>query len=287
MRGISLKMIEKTSTTDRAPPETFDGLRQRVRDRFPQLSPHLQRIARASLEEPNRIALNTTQVIAEGLQIQPSTLIRFAKEFGYSGFSDFQRVFRHRLIEGEADVRGRVLDDSANMPPQDARALLDAAIAAHMETLKTFSETCDVDKLAAAIRMLRSVRHVYIAGLRRSRPIAEYLHYGLIRAERACSMLDFTGGMAGPQIATITKQDLLVVIAFPPYSVPVVDVVMDAHVVGRRILAITDSEDSPLARHAELTLLVGSDSKSRLQPISAAIALVQILLTATTQDESV
>ena len=81
-------------------PNTFDALRHQIRDRFQDLSPHLQRIARASLEDPNRFALNTTQVIAASLQIQPSTLIRFAKEFGYAGFSDLQRVFRQRLIEG-------------------------------------------------------------------------------------------------------------------------------------------------------------------------------------------
>ncbi len=277
-------MNENSFTNGPAAPETFDGLRQRVRDRFPTLSPHLQRIARASLEEPNSFALNTTQVIADELEIQPSTLIRFAKEFGYKGFSEFQRVFRQRLIEGEAGVRGQVLEDSANMPPPDARALLDASVAAHMEALRHLSETCDLGDLATAIRMMRSARHVYIAGLRRSRPIAEYLHYGLLRAERACSMLDFSGGMAGPQIATISREDLLVAIAFPPYSVPVVEVVMDADVVGRRILTITDSTESPLARHAETALLVGSESKSRLQPISAAIALAQTLITATAQD---
>lgn len=284
MRAIPIGMKEENLVNGPAAPETFDGLRQRIRDRFPTLSPHLQRIARASLEEPNSFALNTTQVIADELKIQPSTLIRFAKEFGYKGFSEFQRVFRQRLIEGQAGVRGQVLEDSANLPPPDAKALLDASVSAHMEALRNLSESCNLDDLATAIRMMRSARHVYIAGLRRSRPIAEYLHYGLLRAERACSMLDFSGGMAGPQISTISRDDLLVAIAFPPYSVPVVEVVMDADVVGRRILTITDSEASPLAQHAELALFIGSESKSRLQPISAAIALVQTLITATGED---
>jgi len=88
--------------------------------------------------------------------------------------------------------------------------------------------------------------------------------------------------MAGPQIATIGSEDMLVAIAFPPYSEPVVDVVMDAHVSGRRIVALTDSAGSPLARYSHVALLLGSDSASRLQPISGAIALVQALVTAIT-----
>lgn len=266
-----------------APPETFDALRQRIRDRFTLLSPHLQRIARASLEEPNGFAVKTTQVIAGELGIQPSTLIRFAKEFGYTGFSDLQRVFRQRLIEGQATVRNRVLARDEAAPPPDARAVLDASIAAQQDALKRLARECDPDALARAIQVMRPARHIYVAGLRRSRAIADYFHYGLIRGERASSMLDFAGGMAGPQISTIGAEDVLFAIAFPPYSQPVVDSVMDAHVSGRRIVCLTDEPDSPLAIRAEVALLLSSGAESRLQPISGALALIQTLVTAITQ----
>jgi len=264
-----------------APPRTFDALRQLVRDRFAELSPHLQRIARASLEEPNRIALNTTPVIAASLNVQPSTLIRFAKEFGYAGFSDLQRVFRQRLIEGEAAVRDQVLA-TGTAAADDIKALFDESIRAHEEALRRLASTCDLGAVTEATHILRRARHVYVAGLRRSRPVADYLVYGLVRGERSASHLDFAGGMAGPQIATFGVDDVLVAIAFPPYSKPVLDVVMDAHVSGRRIVAITDGPESPLARHSQVALFVPSDAASRLQPIGGTIALVHTLLTAVT-----
>lgn len=276
-------MKERPAPDTLAPPATFDALRQRVRDRFQDLSPHLQRIARASLEDPNGFALKTTPVIAAELGIQPSTLIRFAKEFHYAGFSDLQRVFRQRLIEGQATVRDKVLESDEAGPPLDARATLDACIAAHQEAIARLARDCDVEALARAIQMLRPARHIYVAGLRRSRPIADYLHYALIRGERAASLLDFAGGMAGPQIATIGREDVLFAIAFPPYSKPVVDAVLDAHVSGRRIVTLTDSVDSPLATYAEVALLLGTDTPSRFQPISGAVALVQTLVTAITR----
>ena len=279
-------MSERSVRVSSDPPETFDALRQRIRDRFPGLSPHLQRIARASLEEPNGFALNTTPVIAGELDIQPSTLIRFAKEFGYAGFSDLQRVFRQRLIEGEAAVRDKVMagTETSERPPVDMKALFRESIEANRVALDRFADTFSVDALARATQMLRSAGHVYVAGLRRSRPLADYLVYGLVRGERPSSLIDFAGGMAGPQVSTFRPQDVLVTIAFPPYSQPVVDLVMDAHVSGRRILAITDGEDSPLARFSETVLLVPSDTASRMQPISAPIALVHALITAVTND---
>jgi DNA-binding MurR/RpiR family transcriptional regulator len=266
-------------------PPTFDALRQQIRSRFNDLSPHLQRIARASLEDPNTFALNTTQVIAASLEIQPSTLIRFAKEFHYAGFSDMQRVFRQRLIEGEASVREQVLAsaDAMGHPDGDLKGLFAASMAANGEALSRLSDTFDVDSFTQATRALRGARHVYVAGLRRSRPIADYLVYGLVRSERPSSLLDFAGGMSGPQIATLASDELLVAIAFPPYSQPVVDVVMDAHVSGRRILGITDSEASPLARYSQFALFVPSDTASPMQPIVGAIALIHALLTAVSQ----
>lgn len=268
--------------TETAPDaETFDGLRQRIRDRFTTLSPHLQRIARASLEEPNSFALNTTAKIAGDLDIQPSTLIRFAKEFGYSGFSDLQRVFRQRLIEGEPTVRERVYsEETARLGPPDVRELLQTCVTAHVAALNDLLKHCDTDSLAKAVELLRNARHVYIAGLRRSRPIAAYLGYALTRSERASSLLDFAGGMAGPQIATIGPDDVLVAIAFPPYSRPVVDIVLDAYVSGRKVLAITDGPASPLASNSHLQLYVDAGAASAFQPISGAIGLVQTLITA-------
>lgn len=276
-------MIKKSEHQPSESGETFDALRQRIRDRFPTLSPHLQRIARASLEETNAFALNTTPVIAAELGIQPSTLIRFAKELGYSGFSDLQRVFRQRLIEGQVTVRDEVLARDEAAAPPDTRATFEACLKAHTEAIERLARECDTEALNRAIQIMRQARHIYVAGLRRSRPIADYFHYGMIRGEKACSMLDFSGGMAGPQIATMRSDDVLFAIAFPPYSQPVVDVVLDAHVSGRRIVAMTDSAESPLATYAEVALLLGADTATRLQPISGAVALVQTIVMAITR----
>src|SRR5690606_5475500 len=219
------------------PPETFDALRSRIRARFETLSPHLQRIARAALERPNVIALSTIASIAGELDVQPSTLIRFAKEFGFSGFSDVQRIFRHRLIEGAADMREQVYEKQSSRPPANLDAILNssiAALAASLEELRSSVPTRDLEK---AVAMLEGARHVYIAGLRRSHAIATYLAYGLTRSERQCSLLDFGGGMAAQQVANMKPGDVLVAIAFQPYSEPVVDVVVDGHLSGKQVMA--------------------------------------------------
>jgi DNA-binding MurR/RpiR family transcriptional regulator len=261
--------------------ETFEALRQRLRNRFDQLSPHLQRIARSALEKPNDFALKTVVVIAAELQVQPSTLIRFAKEFGYSGFSQMQRIFRHRLIEGAPGAREEVYVKQI-MPGRapDFGALLDGCVDALIASLEDVRRTVSPEELARATEMLRQADHIYIAGLRRSRPIATYLAYGLTRSERQCSLLDFGSGMAAEQIATMRPNDLLVAIAFTPYTQAVVDVTLDTHLSRKRILALTDVPESPLARHADMAFYVDNSVTSQFRPISGALALAQTLITA-------
>jgi DNA-binding MurR/RpiR family transcriptional regulator len=264
--------------------ETFETLRARVRERYDDLSPHLQRIARASLDEPNAFALNTIATISGEVGVQPSTLIRFAKEFGYPGFSNLQKVFRLRLIEGAAPVRETVYSETESQPaPADLAEILDKCVEAHILALQGLRKSVPKKTLVQAVCLLRGARHIYVAGLRRSRPIATYFAYGLTRSERQCSLIDFGGGMAGQQAANMGANDLLVAIAFPPYSQPVVDLVADVALSGRHTLSITDTRDSPLARHATASFHIGASARSQFQPISAAIGLVQALVTAVGQ----
>src|SRR3712207_2543041 len=202
------------------PKETFDALRGRLRSRYDELSPHLQRLARLALEDPNCFALKTIAAIAGAVNVQPSARIRFAKQFGYDGFSAMQQVFKLRLIEGASSYREQVYEAHRGGTPQAAMRILDECVDDMMASLRRLRETTDPGMLARAVDMLDRATHVYVAGLRRSRPIAAYLAYGLARVERPCSVLDFDGGMAGQQVANMRPTDVLAAIAFAEYSVP-------------------------------------------------------------------
>ncbi len=267
-------MTETVKTT-----ETFDSLRERIRDRYAGLSPHLQRIARLALDQPNQLALTTIAALAEVLDVQPSTLIRFAKEFGYDGFSSLQKVFRLRLIEGSPVYREQIyVAKGATSDPGSARESLDDCVDTLIASLERLKRDINPEDIDRAAQLCLSARHIYVAGLRRSHPIAAYFSYGLMRLERRCSLLDFSSGMAGQQVANMSHDDLLIAIAFPPYSSPVVDAVRDAGVRDLKVLAVTDSPASPLAVGAASAFYVDAEGSSPFRPISGAIGLTQAII---------
>jgi DNA-binding MurR/RpiR family transcriptional regulator len=60
---------------------------------FSLLSKCLKQIASYALDNPSEMALETIASVAPRAGVQPSSLIRFAKVFGFSGGSEMQRVF--------------------------------------------------------------------------------------------------------------------------------------------------------------------------------------------------
>jgi DNA-binding MurR/RpiR family transcriptional regulator len=265
------------------PPDSFDSLRAVLRDRYEALSPHLKRLARLALDDPDAVAFATVAALAERAEVQPSSVVRLAKLLGYSGFSEMQRVFRLRLVEAPEERRQRVFPVSRGQRrgrPDGVSQLLHDIIEANAGRLAALEAEIPPARLERAVRLLRAARVVHVLGLRGCFPLAAYLFYGLIRLERGAQLLDGAGGFVQQQVASMAANDLLVAISFPDYSSITVEAVEAAAGRGMPILAITDSEVSPLARHATEALLLGEDVNQPFRPPAAAVCLIQTLLVA-------
>jgi DNA-binding MurR/RpiR family transcriptional regulator len=261
--------------------QSFDRLRERLHADYETLSPHLKRIAQFALDDPNSFALETVAGLAETTGVQPSTLVRFAKTFGFTGFSDMQRVFRVRLIEGAPSYRDKVFKESRDFE-QSARdnphAILDEFVEASSLSLDQLRQNTSNESLLEAMAMVEAARDVYVIGLRRAFPVAAYISYGLTRLEFRCHLLDYVGGMVPQQVVTMTPKDLLIAVSYAEYAPPVVEVVQDVFIREIPTLTITDTLSSPLTRYAHLYFTVNDSAVHRFRPLTASMALVQTLL---------
>ena len=79
------------------PPRAFRELRDLIVTNRSKLPKRLAQVAAYAIDYPDDMAFGTVARIAEAAEVQPSTLIRFAKALGYDGFSDLQAVFQERL----------------------------------------------------------------------------------------------------------------------------------------------------------------------------------------------
>lgn len=69
-----------------------------IGDAYDTLSRQLKQIARYVEHHRDHIGLDRIQDVAQRCEVQPSAVIRFAKRFGFSGYTEMQKILsrRHR-----------------------------------------------------------------------------------------------------------------------------------------------------------------------------------------------
>lgn len=261
----------------------FDWLQGEIQRRFDTLSPHLKRIAEYALADPNRFALQTVAATAEAIEVQPSTLVRFAKLFEYSGFSELQRVFRVRLTEAADSFRHQVGEHRAVLREADSNnpaTILNALSDASVFAIDRLKHDLDANKLRQAVQMLEQARFICVLGQRQAFPVAACLSLGLLKLGRRCQLLDSGAGMLPHHIASLTPDDLLIAVGLSDFSRAVLDTVPEARERGVPVLAISNSQTDPLARHSSLSLVVRDPELHQFEPLAPYIVLAQTLVIA-------
>ena len=86
----------------------YDHLKNELVRNYSNLSRRLQQITRYAMGNLNEMALETIVVIAERTDVPQSSLIRFAKSFGFNGFREMQKVFQQGLVKSSSDYRKRL-----------------------------------------------------------------------------------------------------------------------------------------------------------------------------------
>ncbi|MEZ5648016.1 MAG: MurR/RpiR family transcriptional regulator [Alphaproteobacteria bacterium] len=259
-------------------PGSFDELITRVSARYPSLSRRLQQIAQYALANPNDMALETIAVIAGARGCTAVKFNRFAKTFGYEGFSDMQRLFRDRLMQHVPSYgeRIRVLKKART----DSGSILDqfAEAAVHgIEHLRR--ETLD-EKIVAAIDLMAKARSIHVAAQRRAFPAAVYFAYLLSHLDRPAHLIDGIGGLFFEQLRSAEKGDALAVISFHEYAPDIIEAAALAHKKGIPVLAITDNKLSPLAPIATVCLEVEEAQVGHFRSLSATMCLILSLAVA-------
>lgn len=262
------------------PPKNADQLRQAITEQFPKLSRRLQDIARFALDNPRDLAIETVAVIARRAGVQPSAMIRFANTFGFSGYSEMQRVFQSALLERVPSYNERMrqsmaMDDSGS--PNNASEILQEFCASNVVSLRHLADVVPPAQLETALDMLSEAQVIHLLALRRSFPVAAYLAYALSHSERRAHLLTGTAGLLGEQAGLMTPADLLLTVSATPYAPETVATVEQAARRGVPIIAITDSPVSPIARLATLSFCVHDAELRGFRSLTATLCLAQSL----------
>jgi DNA-binding MurR/RpiR family transcriptional regulator len=265
-------------------PQDYESLHALLVSRREALPKRLKQLAAFALDHPQDMAFGTVAEIAEHAGVQPSTLVRFAQNLGYGGFSQLQQVFRARLRERFPDYRERlqVLRSADDRGSREA-SLLDGFLGAASVSLERLRNQLNVQELARAIDVLARADTIYLLGARRVFPITAYLAYAFGKLGIRANLVDHVAQLGPEQISTATSRDAVLAISFTPYAPVTAELAATAARRHVPVVAITDSALSPLVHGADVWIEVSEADYGAFRSLSASFALAMTLAVATAE----
>ncbi|CAI3956152.1 MurR/RpiR family transcriptional regulator [Commensalibacter papalotli (ex Botero et al. 2024)] len=262
-------------------PHDFYTLHQLIIDRKSKFSKRLVQIADFLLSTPSyTIAFGKITEIAQAAEVQPSALVRFAKNLGYSGFSELQSIYRDHASRFWPDYSERI----DNINHQDLsnevanqKKLLNNFIESSHQSLNILEHNINYKHLDKMVDMLADAETICLIGTERVYSIVMYMTYIFRRAGIKCEYADDAGGLARNQIELLGKKDAILTISYTPYASKTLDLVFFAKELGIPIAAITDSSFSPLVHKANIWLEITEANYSGFRSLTATFAVVSML----------
>jgi DNA-binding MurR/RpiR family transcriptional regulator len=261
-----------------APPVAASDVVERLRSRFEQLSPELQRAARWIGDHPNETGLWSMRAQARAAGVSAPTMVRLARALGFAGYAGFRRPFQEALTGRTTEYGPRASALQAAPQAKRIERLAREIAASQIADVESVLALNPPQRLEAAVGAIAAAKRVGFLGVRAPFGIAFQFRYAYNLIARNGVLFDGVGGTVHDQVDALGPDDVLIAISQDPYSTPTVEAVITAAQRGVTVIALTDSALSPLARNAAHFLLFRADSISFFPSMIAPLALVELLV---------
>lgn len=278
-------MAKQTAATVAA--TTVESLIRHISSEYDVLSKQLKIIARYVEEHKDHIGLDGVQLVAQQCSVQPSAVVRFAKHFGYSGYSEMQAIFRAGISRQlapsrtyQSRIRDIITSDKGGANHLSSTDIASEFLSGSLAGMQELKNSIDTPNFKKAIDLLAASDCIWIAASRRSFPVAAYLDYALQHTDKRIGLVTGMGGMQLGQMRSVRQDDVMIAISFSPYAEETVSVAKLAVERGAKLIAITDSQMSPLAKLAQTSLIVQDNSTFGFRSLTSTMSMAQSLFIA-------
>lgn len=255
----------------------MNDLITKIQSELPGFSKGQKQIARFILEHYDKAAFMTASRLGVTVGVSESTVVRFATELGYDGYPHLQRALQEMIRNKLTSVqRMEVAGDRMG-----GRDVLQTVLHSDTDMIRVTLDEIDRDAFQGAVDALMGAKRIYILGVRSSSALASFLgFYFNLLFENVTLVHTNSVSEIFEQVLRVGPGDVLFGISFPRYSKRTLSAMKYARDRGARVIALTDSQLSPLARVADHVLLARSDMASFVDSLVAPLSVINALIVA-------
>ena len=255
----------------------MNDLIRKIQTELPGFSKGQKQIARYILEHYDKAAFMTASRLGVTVGVSESTVVRFATELGYDGYPHLQRALQEMIRNKLTSVqRMEVSSDRLG-----GRDVLRTVLHADTDMIRQTLDEIDRDAFQGAVDALTGAHRIYILGVRSSSALANFLgFYFNLLFDNVTLVHTNSVSEIFEQVLRVGPGDVLFGISFPRYSKRTLSAMQYARDRGAKVIALTDSQLSPLARVADHLLLARSDMASFVDSLVAPLSVINALIVA-------
>jgi DNA-binding MurR/RpiR family transcriptional regulator len=234
---------------------------QLIRQQHENLSPSQQKVAEFLLKGGIDVLHYPIAKIAEKVEVNASTVVRTAQSLGFEGFPELQAALRRQFLR-QARLSQRIqigskqlIDDLRSEEAEDSH-ILTTVLRDEIQLLLELPEHVPPSVFDTAVDMLDEADHIFIIGLGASFPIA--LTFGSFLRYVRPNTIVLTPGIdpIPAQLAPLIAGDLVFSICFARYTRETLTTMEYGKRNGAKVVTVTDSDLSPAAKRADLSLIM-------------------------------
>ena len=254
-----------------------------IQSRMDSFSKGQKLIGRYILENYEKAAFMTAAKLGQTVKISESTVVRFAAELGYDGYPAMQKAMQE-MIRGKLTTVQRIEVSYDRLGTQD---VLEKVVRSDMEKLRLSLAELSREDFAATVEAIVRARRIYILGVRSSAALSDFLSfYFKLIFDNVWQVQTSLASEMFEQMLRVGQEDVVIGISFPRYSTRCVRAMEFARDQGATVVAVTDSELSPLYDTANYRLLAKSDMASFVDSLVAPLSVLNALIVAVGRKKS-
>ena len=238
-------------------------------------------IADYILDNINTVAFSSVKEVSLACGTSDTSVIRFLRELGYEGYTDFKRELNEKLIEQYNSSLSPMQKFNKSKGNIKTGSVVNDVFSNSLTNLANALNTIDDKLLQDIADCLIKADKKYIAGFRGTSCCADYFWRKVIYFLPGLTLCTKAESETLEKIIDISKNDCLLLFSFPRYSELTFSILQIAKKRKAKIIIFTDRVTSPLASYADYLVTVNvtgfSYTNSYVVPLCCAEALAVII----------
>lgn len=186
----------------------------RVTEHFDELTKSHKEVANYFLYNLDKVAVGTLEDLAGLVGVSTTTVIRFARQLGYSGFTELQKDAQNIVLNKDMIPE----QPESGSPDQKVSSRLATSFERDIRNIENTMKDLKEEDLDRAVSLMQSADSLYIMSMRMGFSLAYYAFASWGRLRRDIRLLRFTGMEYPEEMVSMKKGDVCVVFAFPRFT---------------------------------------------------------------------